>query len=250
MKKIFPLIAILTLASTIASSESVAYFETFNSGNNRTPNQAGWKNFVGDSARDYSDFQSASNGGTWNSTGVGAGTYIFEGNSYTGKVNMLYANNLPTGGSVIDVGDVSKIDFHSKGDATAGGFYLTLEVDGSWYRSVTNYSNIDSWTLRTHTFSTDASDWYVLDFTPGGTTDLGGGDYGGSLDFSGTTNPVSSLSGDLNHIGFAIQTAPADANQRFDEISISVIPEPSALMLILTAGATCGLLGRSFRRKA
>jgi len=223
------------------------YFETFPV-DNQTPNEAGWKSYTGSTAQDLSNEANGTDGGTWNTPGSDAiGSYIFEGNGWTEQPNLIFANNLPSGSNSINVSDVSEITFYSRGDDNAGDFYLTVEVDGSWYRSTIGYNGGTEWVEHTLVFNSAPANWYEMDFTAGGTTDSGSG-YGGSLYFGGITNPSSALSGTLNHLGFAIdpQSGSGSANQRFDEIAVT--PEPSSLLLMATTGlAAFGLAAR--RRK-
>ncbi|WP_200236940.1 PEP-CTERM sorting domain-containing protein [Thiohalocapsa halophila] len=244
--KYTPLLIVLALFATQAPAH--LYFETFPV-ESQTPNEAGWKSYTGSTAQDLSDEANGTDGGTWITTGSDAiGSYIFEGNGWTEQPNLIFANNLPSGSSSINVSDITEITFHSRGDGNAGDFYLTVEVGGSWYRSTVGYNGGPEWMEHTLMFNPGPANWYAMDFTAGGTT-ASGGDYGGNLYFGGTTNPSSALSGTLNHLGFAIdpQTAgTGSANQRFDEIT--VMPEPSSLLLMATTGlAAFGLA--AWRRK-
>ncbi|MDF3129600.1 PEP-CTERM sorting domain-containing protein [Kiritimatiellaeota bacterium B1221] len=223
MKCILPIIILLTASLTQADQ---IFFETWLV-KDGTVAENGWEAYSTSSASDVSNTNANSNDiSIWSGNGGDAlGSYLFTGNNINQTDTFILTNKAdPLAINVADITDISYSDRFDSGSDS--GWIVALEVDNQWYRSVTDGGHTNtSFGDEPFVFSTAAANWYSFDFTAGST-----------LDISGTTNPVSDLSGTVTGIGFllAAQTNSADT-ARIDTISISYVPEPSTLTLLALA---------------
>ncbi len=137
---------------------------------------------------------------------------------------------------------VQDISFYA-GNAANGsiipGFRVAVQIDGNWYASsqvlantvgVSSAANFNSQAQQvTFNWTTDASAWVSLDFTPGTTLALG-------------STLASPLPGD-NITAFGLYSdASGTATRRVDTFQIDAVPEPGSVVLVmLGAGMLIGL---------
>ncbi|MEI9962887.1 MAG: PEP-CTERM sorting domain-containing protein [Limisphaerales bacterium] len=146
---------------------------------------------------------------------------------------------------------VQDISFYA-GSAANGafgipGFRIAVQIEGSWYVSTAVLANTVAVPLAgnfssgaqkvTFNWTTDASAWNSLNFTPGATLEFG----------SALSSPLPG--GSITGFGlYSDQEAGAgNATRRFDTFQIDAIPEPSSAMLGL-AGVGMLMTIRRFRK--
>lgn len=145
---------------------------------------------------------------------------------------------------------IDDISFYSGNAYTASLEHIVVQIDGNWYASVATFGNAVAVASAgafatgaqqdTFTWTTAASAWETLNYTPGTTLSIG----------SVLTSP---LSGD-NVTGFGLYSdgvGGAGSTTRADtyEIDATVVPEPSSIVLGLFASVGM-LMGLRRSRKA
>ncbi len=218
------LVLTMVLALAVQASGDVIFSSTFtNTSASAAAN--GWFAYNGPGATNSSSLSAnGDNTGVWSSQGSDTtGSYIFVGNDFGDQDNLLYTDNV--GAENLDVSNVDSIEYSHRYDSSAVGEHIAIQVAGTWYRSTNTFSGSGIWEDVSYTFSTAASDWYLLNFTPGS-----------QLDYSNTTNPGSDLSGNLDAVGVAVLASPtASDTSRYDEFRVNgttAIPEPGSVILI------------------
>lgn len=177
-----------------------------------------WEGYYSSSGTDFS----SQTGVIYNGTGEPSGGtgYVYLASPIGLDSNLIYTTQASV--SSIDIANITSVDFYTRNTAGGGDWHVAVKVSGQWYQSVASYTS-GTWTAQSHAFSTTNTDWYQVAFTAGS-----------NLDITGTTNPLSSLSGNLEAFGFINTTGTATA--RIDAITINgtAVPEPSTwAMLIL-----------------
>jgi hypothetical protein len=184
---------------------------------------------------------SSSNG---NSTGVGApiNTTPAEVNTNRGFLFVSGGAGLPgttnwiatTSAYTVNTGtySVNDMSFYSGNAFTASLEHFVVQIDGNWYATVQTFGNAAAVSsaanfaaqaqLDTFAWTTAASAWETLNYTPGTTLTVG-------------SVLSSALPGD-NITGFGLYSdGPGTGTQRADtfQIDATAVPEPSSVVLAL-----------------
>jgi hypothetical protein len=139
---------------------------------------------------------------------------------------------------------INDISFYSGNNFTASLEHIVVQIDGVWYATVQTFGNAvavgsasgfaANAQLDTFTWTTAASAWETLNYTPGSTLSLG-------------SVLGSNLSGDnITAFGLYSDGTGASSTMRADtfQIDATPVPEPSSVALVLSG---VGLL-MGFRR--
>lgn len=242
-----------------AAASTVIYRETF--GNAKTSNT-----YLTDSTNIHTDWKvysttTAVNGSAArsvisnvaNSAGAGGLPNIGTGYTETSQTNGVAFTDsmnvnwlfMTTGhaGNLIDIDPAQGLTFSwFQGDANAtDGLRLTVQVAGNWYVTNTLFTTpaLGSTSLaeKTWSFTNDATQWSLLNFTSGST--LG-------VDSTALTGTLPSG----NITGFGVYIDPNTSYVRFDNFSIvSSVPEPSTALLLSVFGLLLGLRSTRYCRR-
>jgi hypothetical protein len=137
---------------------------------------------------------------------------------------------------------VNDMSFYSGNNFTASLEHFVVQIDGNWYASVQTFGNAAAVTsaanfasqaqLDTFTWTTAASAWETLNYTPGTTLTVG-------------SVLTSALPGDnITAFGLYSDGTGASATMRADtfQIDATPVPEPSSIVLALSGlGVLMGL---------
>lgn len=235
----------LAISNNLPSSDS--WVGSWNSA--ATDSQAG-----GSSATSYFGISSSAG----NSTAVGApiNTTPAEVNTNRGFLFISGGAGLPgatnwiatTSAYTVNTGanTVNDMSFYSGNAYTASLEHIVVQIDGNWYATVQTFGNAVAVTSAANfaaqaqqdifTWTTAASAWETLNYTPGTTLTLG-------------SVLSSALPGD-NITAFGLYSdalGGAGATTRVDTFQIDAVPEPSSVALVLSGvGVLMGL--RRFRK--
>ena len=251
LKKLVVLAGAILLAMQATHAQVPIYREVFgnNTAGNVLLNTVGWSGNWGPTATDSSN-PSANNFGI--SSQVGNPNNL--DNINAGGPSLSMANGLVfTSGTAASLNNwiayttgytvnptltpIQDISFYagSAANGTLGipGFRIAVQIDGNWYAStevlantvaVASAANFNSGAQQvTFNWTTDASAWDSLSFTPATTLALG----------STLTSP---LPGDpITGFGLYSDQEPGGGNatRRFDTFQIDAVPEPSSVVLVL-----------------
>lgn len=242
----------LMLCSVPTQAQTVIYRETF--GNSGTNNyNLNTTTYVATDWQVY--YTAAGTNGMLNRAVVSnvASTPANLDNIGTGYTTMSQTNgciytDLPTNpyfffttghtGNLLDIKQVPDLTFswYQKNNSASDGFRVAIQIDGNWYASsqlVTSTANV--WSPVSYTFSTDAANWYALNFTAGSSLALGS-----LMSTSLSTNDIT---------GFGLYAeVGTGGTKRFDTFTISV-PECQTTTLLLGAFGFL-LLSRIARRQS
>ncbi|MEJ0089855.1 MAG: PEP-CTERM sorting domain-containing protein [Limisphaerales bacterium] len=146
---------------------------------------------------------------------------------------------------------IQNISFYAGSSANGAfgipGFRVAVQIGGSWYASTAVFANTVAVAsaanfntgaqMMTFNWTTDASAWSSLDFTPGTSLVLG----------STLASPLPG--GSITGFGLYSDQEPGagNATRRFDTFQINPVPEPTSAMLVL-AGAGALMVVRRFRK--
>jgi hypothetical protein len=263
------------LSLQVTQAQSPIYREVFGNitgtgSSNAAPSSVGWAGNWGATASDASVGDTAP--GTFNNFGVStalgkpqnlgninASPEVSQANglgfvSQPGQNFIFYTTGYPVNQTLTPINDIS---FYAGNTFdTAGGipgFRIAVQQDGSWYAStavlansanVSSAANFSSATVGaqqvTFTWTTAASAWDSLSFTPNTTLALGGISGGLNADpitaFGLYSDATDSLGNTVNAI------------RRFDTFQIDPVPEPSSVVLVLSGVGM--LMGLRRARKA
>jgi hypothetical protein len=246
-------------------TQAQIYREVFgNTTGNALFSTVGWSGAWGSSAIDSSN-PSPNNFGISSSVGSpnnldninagGPSVSLANGLAFTSGTGASLTNWLAyTTGYTVNttLTPVQDISFYagSAANSTFGipGFRIAVQVGGSWYAStmvlantvaVSSAANFNTGAQKvTFNWTTDASAWNSLDFTPGVSLALG-------------STLASSLPGG-SITGFGLysdqEAGGGNATRRFDTFQIDTVPEPSSVVLALFGVGVLMSLRRS--RKA
>ena len=127
----------------------------------------------------------------------------------------------------------------SLGSFASGGYYVALEINGTWHVSTTNQRAL---TGSTRSFDLYSATWRTLDLVTGTGGHL-------ALDSDSSTSAELFLGGNpITGIGFYVENLPVPGSTgtstlRIDSLEIESVPEPTASALALAGAAI--LLRRS-----
>jgi hypothetical protein len=143
---------------------------------------------------------------------------------------------------------INDMSFYSGNAYTASLEHFVVQIDGSWYATVQTFGNAAAVSsagnfaaqaqLDTFTWTTAASAWETLNYTPGSTLSIG-------------SALISDLSGDnITAFGLYSDGTGVTSTTRADtfEIDATAVPEPSSIVLVLSGAGVLMSLRRS--RKA
>jgi len=143
---------------------------------------------------------------------------------------------------------INDISFYSGNNFTASLEHIVVQIDGNWYATVQTFGNAAAVTsaanfasqaqLDTFTWTTAASAWETLNYTPGTTLTVG-------------SVLTSALPGDnITAFGLYSDGTGASSTMRADtfQIDATPVPEPSSVVLVLSGFGVLMSLRRS--RKA
>jgi hypothetical protein len=262
LKKVVVFVGAILFSMQMTQAQTPIYREVFgnNTAGNALLSTVGWSGNWGPAAADSSN-PSPNNFGI--STAVGSPNNL--DNINAGGASLSKANGLAftsgTGASTTNwiayttgytvnttLTPVQDISFYagSAANGTYGipGFRIAVQIDGNWYAStavfantvaVSSAANFNSLAQQlTFTWTTAASAWDNLTFTPGTSLTLGG-------------NLTSPLPGD-NITAFGLysdqEAGGGNATRRFDtfQIDTTSVPEPGSFVLALSGlGVLMGL---------
>jgi len=259
MKKILLVLAGATLVSIqVTQAQTAIYRELFanTSGANAAPSIDSWSGSFNSNA--YDSQNTAAGGGavagyfglsssTGNSSGpVGINTtpaepatgpgflFLSGGATKAGGTNWIATTSAYT----VNTGSysINDMSFYSGNAYTASLEHFAVQIDGNWYATVQTFGNAAAVTsaanfasqaqLDTFTWTTAASAWETLNYTPGTILSIG----------SILTSP---LPGDnITAFGLYSDGVGVTATTRADtfEIDATPIPEPSSLALAALSG--------------
>ncbi len=256
----------ILLSMQVTQAQTPIYRELWanTNGANAAPSIDSWVGSFGSTAfdsQDVADGGGATQGyfGISSSTGNSAGPvginttpaepatgpgflFLSGGAGHAGGTNWIATTSAYTvNTSAYSVNDMS---FYSGNAYTASVEHFVVQIDGNWYVTVQTFGNAAAVSsaanfasqapLDTFTWTTAASAWETLNYTPGTTLTVG-------------SVLSSALPGDnitafgLYSDGVATGTTRADTF----EIDAFAVPEPSSVMLVLSG---VGLLMMSLRR--
>jgi hypothetical protein len=253
------------LSMQVTQAQVPIYREVF--GNNAAPagtnaplSTVGWAGYWGATANDQSN-PSLNNFGVSAAAGrpstldnINAGTSLSTVNGLvftSGGAGSAAVNNwiAYTTGYTVDTTatPIADISFYAGNAAGAPGYRIAVEIGGNWYASSATLANavavgtIGGFAagaqMVTFNWTTAASAWDSLSFTPGSALVLG-------------STLISDLPGG-NVTGFGLYSdtpASGGPTRRFDTFQIDTVPEPSSVLLVLSGVGVLISLRRS--RKA
>ena len=124
---------------------------------------------------------------------------------------------------------INDISFYSGNNFTASLEHIVVQIDGNWYATVQTFGNAAAVTsaanfasqaqLDTFTWTTAASAWETLNYTPGTTLTVG-------------SVLTSALPGDnITAFGLYSDGTGASSTMRADTFQIDTVPEPGSVVL-------------------
>jgi len=256
---------VILLSMQLTQAQTPIYRELFaNIGTvNAVPSSDSWVGSWSATAIDSQAGGSSATGGYFgisssngNSTGVGVpiNTSPAEVNTNRGFLFVSGGAGLPgatswiatTSAYTVNTANysVNEMSFYSGNNFTAALEHFVVQIDGNWYASVQTFGNAAAVTsaanfasqaqLDTFTWTTAASAWETLNYTPGTTLTVG-------------SVLSSALPGDnITAFGLYSDGTGANATMRADTFQIDATPiaapEPSSIVLALTGlGVLMGL---------
>jgi hypothetical protein len=255
LKHLLPL-GLLALTSA-ASAQNVVYRETFNNTTDPADNlalgNAGWALrhglLAGNGGIQTTNTGISSvtgrpvdlGGVNSGSTDVVANGLAFSSLALTDGDGIFYTNEYTVARSVNEISTVSWY----QGNANAGNsFRVAVQIGGAWYASdaaftgpaVGSAANFGTQAeAKSFTWTTAASAWRNLTFTPGTSLSLG------------AVLTEALPTGDLT--GFGLYTNNRSGILRFDTFTITAVPEPSSFAALAGLGAL-GFVAARRRRRA
>jgi len=239
---------VLTTSSYGAVSH---YLETFpdSTGGNISHGSVGWYTYYDATAINATNNAANETGGGFvlsNINGVG-GTGGYGAKANSNPYGLSYTTEFaPLNRSLTEI---SNISFYSRNASSTDLFRVVIGLDAGgttqWYASNATYNNTtggagfgDSGQLHTLAFTSAASSWRALTFTPGTGLSLAAGTLGADLPVGNLIAAGLFLSGagGADHAG----------TMRYDNFNIDVVPEPSALAFGVFGA---GLLASRRKRK-
>lgn len=226
-------VSLITLSALAlpASAQSIIYTEDFNDPRSsiQSLDSANWDARGGNPISDYSTTNTNTNNGPVVGRSSDDNAYLFHDDTGDSDANLWWATDF----TATNYSNLTEMTFALRNSSATENIRVAIESSGSWYVSDSLFNGTGSGS----TFSAPLS----LDFATA-TWD--------SLDFStliAAAGPADPTAGSVTKIGF--YTAAISDNVRIDSISVSAIPEPAQVSLLLGGAALlCGLRRRSNRR--
>ena len=240
INKFFTLSAVTTAVLTASTSaQTVHYSETFPRGATADIATVGWQTHVGSTAIDRSS-NTAFGDGFVVASSAGIGTdpgFLITSNL---DLNLTWTNEF----SPLSLGSIVSFSIFSASTFNSGASInhrFAIRVDTTWYATDEVFNDsVSSATFTspqelTFAFTLAAAEWRPLTMVAGDTLELGASTLGSDL--SG---------GKLTAAGILTDITGGDGTVRvrLDDYSITAIPEPNALALLLGAAAFSLCLGR------
>ncbi len=248
-KRLHTLLAATAIGVTTATMAATVYTENFQIYEHRSSlNTAGWSYYLTNNTGvvDRSSIGNSDIGDIYNYTG---NKYAYsqpkaDGSYPDSGPGLMFTTDTVTGLDSTDISDLSMMSVALLADGTGGDpalGRLAIQIGSQWYASdetMTSTSN----TGPTGSFanfqlsSTDfdnGNNWRLMTVTTGVAGEISVGSIAGGT-----------LSGDVTAFGVYSENGNSGDHFRIDDFSITVIPEPSTLILGLLAG-----LGMMFRRR-
>jgi hypothetical protein len=265
--------AILLSMQVLTQAQSPIYREVFgnlSTGSNSAPSSVGWAGNWGAIANDasvgdapagsFNNFGVSTALGSPNNLGnINAGVELSQANgllfvSQAGQNFIAYTTGYTVNQTLTPINDISFYAGSTAGaDGAIPGFRIAVQQDGNWFASTQllanslNVTSAGNFHLApgsggaqqvTFSWTTAASAWDNLSFTPGTTLALGG--ISGGLN----ADPITAfgLYSDATDSTGALETTI----RRFDTYQIdSTVPEPSSVVLLLSGVGLLMSLRRS-----
>jgi hypothetical protein len=234
-------LAAIALAPAVASAVTV-YSETFDNttGSRQAVSTVGWFSYVGsDTTIDTTASTTAEFGATTGTNGSainnlagigGTGGFLTQGVATAPMRGLLFTEKEEVQVNIAEIETVSWYQLNRNGAHVSR---LAIRIGTQWYVSKQNFgsphasgpSNFPTEaTLRTTTITTVADDWYLLNFsTTAGIADIN----------ASPTSPAEALSGTISAIGIYTRFGGESGFARFDNFTVTAIPEPAASLMII-----------------
>lgn len=206
-----------------ASAESIIYTEDFNDPETAIKNldSVNWAARGGSTPADWNAANTNTNNGPVVGVSSDDNAYLFQHDSADSNANLWWATDFTS----TAYGDLTEMTFALRNNSATENIRVAIESGGNWFVSDSLYNGTGSGQIFSAPVSLDftTADWDSLDFNTMAAT-------------VGTANPSA---GSVTKIGF--YSASISDNVRIDSISVSAIPEPAHISLLLGSVALlCG----------
>jgi hypothetical protein len=230
MKHAPALVSILALAAIPAASAVTLYYqENWSTSVTSSMSAFGWSGYHTASATDGTTNTVTSGSAVFVASSVGSDGAAGIGAKGTGAggVGFVFTSEF----DAFDTSILHSVTFATRNNGDVAGNFqrVALRIDGAWYVTSQAYGNAagaTAWTGHEFLFTTDASAWRAVTFTPGAT-----------LSVSASTLASPLPSGTVDAAGLLLFNTGSNNVLRYDTFTINVIPEPSAFAALAGLGA-------------